>query len=159
MKTTLAILAAAAVLTGCSSTDPRSFAPLHRVDTITTQTVYTVVVDDSTGAITTNAATGLRTASVYTVSAPLSAAVETAATVASAAPVPWGGLVSTALSLALAGLGWFARVKSKQAGLLDVVIAGVEKANSPEVKAAIATVADLAGVKSQLHNQVKRVTE
>lgn len=77
-------------------------------------------------------------------------------------PTPFAPVVNAVLGLSTIALGWFARLKTRQAqensGMLSAVIQGVELAKSPEVKAHIATIAKASGVEDKLHNLVKKST-
>jgi hypothetical protein len=90
-------------------------------------------------------------------------AIETVKEVnAVANPTPIAPVVNVVLGLVVAGLGWFARFKTKQAtekgDLVKTLIQGVEAANNPEVKKAIADAARLAGVADKLHTEVRSQT-
>jgi hypothetical protein len=125
---------------------------------ITEKTVYTVSVD-ATGHTQQVATVTQATNYTYTVNSAWTGTAETIQTAAPLVAGPWGSVAATAIGLFMAGLGWFARVKSKQAGLLDVVIAGVEAANQPATKEAVAKIAAAIGKGKALDAEVQRVTQ
>ena len=163
------------VMTGCSS----MFTELPQA----LATVRTVPAEEVAVRSATNAATGevlverttnvvslmvtnWSTNVVFTVSEkilrPLAVAQEANAAVSVVAPNP----VSAGLNVALVGvsglLGWIARLKSRRAqehlDLVDTMIAGVETANLPEVKARVAEMSRLFGTKAALHERVQAIT-
>ena len=103
---------------------------------------------------------------VFTVSEkilrPLAVAQEANAAVSAIAPNPLGAGLNVALVGVTGLLGWIARIKSRRAqehlDLVDTVIAGVESANLPEVKARVAEMSRLFGTKAALHERVQALT-
>lgn len=81
---------------------------------------------------------------------------------ASLNPTPSAPIINVLLTALLGGLGFFARLKTKQAtesqGLLRTVIAGVEEARSPETKQAIAKFSEAVGNAPQLDALVRKLT-
>lgn len=73
-------------------------------------------------------------------------------------PAPWGALLTGALGLTTAGLGWLAKRKSAEAALVPALIAGVEEGNDADTKQKIQTAAKAAGVSERLHRVVQKIT-
>lgn len=77
-------------------------------------------------------------------------------------PTPSAPFVNIGLSALSGGLAWFAawqnRRRAKATGLLNTVIAGVEAAKNPDVKAAIAETSRLWGNRHDLALHVEAVT-
>lgn len=74
-------------------------------------------------------------------------------------PTPSAPFINLALGAAAAGLGWYARIKTRRAAgaqeLVDTLITGIERSNSPDAKRAVEAEASRRGVLPQLHHQVK----
>ncbi|HEY1172899.1 MAG TPA: hypothetical protein VGH19_16140 [Verrucomicrobiae bacterium] len=77
-------------------------------------------------------------------------------------PTPTAPFVEWGLAALSAGLGWWARVATKRANgnrdMLNTVIAGVEEANNPQVKEAIATISRLRKNRAALQTVVEEQT-
>lgn len=146
---TAAIITAAAVLTLTAAC-----APITK--TATVANVAQVTSNTVTGVVTTNIVPV--TNFVYAVNEQWQTAINTGTGATPLIPQPWGTVAAAGLGILSAVLGWIVRLKNKKAGLLDIVIEGVEKANSPEVKQAIAAVANRYGQGAALHAEVKNQT-
>lgn len=111
----------------------------------------------------TNGAPNANSNLVYTVSPLVSNITAGAQTVAGVLPPPWGTILGGVVTLAMAGLGVVAKVKTTAAqnneNMLTAVINGVETANNPGVKQAIQIASQKAGVAPQLAAKVATVTQ
>jgi hypothetical protein len=105
---------------------------------------------------------GTNAAPVYVPSSLASNINNGAQQVAAVVPTPYGGLLATVATLAFAGLGLFARIKTTAAAnnesMLTAVISGVENANIDSVKQAVSNAAVSAGVSGILATKVQSVT-
>jgi len=171
----VAMIFLAVALTGCGSMFTEQRQPVATVRTIpveevamhsaTNRATGEVLVERTTNVVPLTV-TNWSTNVVFTVSEkilrPLAVAQEANAAVSVVAP----NALSAGLNVALVGvtglLGWIARIKSRRAqerlDLVDTVIAGVESANLPEVKARVAEMARLFGTRTALHERVQAVT-
>lgn len=72
-------------------------------------------------------------------------------------PAPWGTVITGALGVTSALLGWLAKRKSDQAAVIPALIAGIELAkNNGEVKTSIQRIATATGVEKQLNKMVHK---
>lgn len=70
---------------------------------------------------------------------------------------PWGAVITGALGVTSALLGWLAKRKSDQAAVIPALIAGIELAkNNGEVKTSIQRIATATGVEKQLNKMVHK---
>lgn len=92
----------------------------------------------------------------------ISSALATVETVNKFNPTPSGPIIDFALAGIAAGLGFFARLKTKQAasnaGLAQTLVMGIEEAKSPETKAAVAKVSAKLGNAPAINDLVQKVT-
>lgn len=97
-----------------------------------------------------------------TVNPALESVLATAQTVNTFNPTPSAPIIDLALAGIVAGLGYFARVKSKQANeresIARTIVSGIEEANSAETKAAVAKLSAKLGNAPQINALVQRVT-
>ena len=104
-------------------------------------------------------ATG-QTNTVYTVNPGVTSKLDTAQQIAQNVPTPWSGIAAGVLAGVSGVLGFIAKIKSDKAKLLPAVISGIEAAGdaAAPVKQSIQNIATAAGVQSQLHAEVQRLT-
>lgn len=140
---------AAALLTGCGTTA----APIVRDTVVTVETNQT---PSGPQIVTT-------TNHVYRLSETWQTGIATGQTIAPAVPGGWGAPVAALLSLVSLILGAVAKAKNDKARRADVIagaiIQGVELANQPETKAAVAKVASAIGIGRELDNKVQEITK
>jgi hypothetical protein len=89
----------------------------------------------------------------------LNALEASAAVNAATNPTPSAPFINLALGAAAAGLGWYARIKTRRAAgaqeLVDTLITGIERGAQPETKKAVEAEAARRGVLPELHHLVK----
>lgn len=149
-------------LTGCEF-DPIQAAPQVREETVTIPETKTSVTND-TGGVTTiivpaQVVKRTETNLVYSVAPQWDTAIKTVQGVNAVIPSPASPFVSLGLGALSAVLAWVVRIKNKQASLADVLIEGIEKANNPDVKKIIQTVATAYGKQADLHAEVVKRTQ
>jgi hypothetical protein len=92
----------------------------------------------------------------------LESALSTVSTVNQFNPTPSAPIVQVALSLALGGLGFFARLKTRaaneNASIARTAILAIEEAKSAETKAAAARLSQAVGNAPQLNAMVQKLT-
>jgi hypothetical protein len=144
----LALLGLVAAV-GCSS----PAAPIQKVVTVQTTTNAT---EGGHVAIVTH------TNIIYRVSETWETGLQAGQTVAPLAPGGWGGVVTAALGLLSFALAGCAKVLNARANRADtiarVVIQGVELANQPQTKEAVAKVAATLGIGQELDKKVQDLT-
>lgn len=170
-KTILALLSLAAVFTvGCTTGgSPFVKRPVIETATVTnTVPVITAVTNTVPGlppqvVTVTNLVDEIRTVTLTNTVVEISPdwldGIGTARAVnAIANPTPTAPLVELSLAGLAAALGWIARLKNEKAKgaqeLVETLIAGVEKANNPDVKRAIQNEAILRGNSAEIHKAV-----
>lgn len=143
--------------------------PILKEEQFITHTVeipeVTTIVTNETGGVTTvvtpaQTVTRVDTNIVASVNPSWTTAIDTVKGLNGAFnPTPAAPIVNLILGGLAAGLAWYARIKNKKAGLVDVLIDGVERANNPEVKKVIKDVSALWGKSTQLHSEVNKQTK
>lgn len=149
-KTIIAILFALPLFTACEALK----TPLAKVDEVSSHTVTNTLPD-----LTTEVVTVLQTNSVYSVNPDLLTGINTAREVNNLTnPTPSAPLVELGLGALVAGLGWYAKIKNQKLkgaeSLVSVLVQGVEKNGSKEVKQTIAEVSKLRGLSAELEKAV-----
>ena len=120
------------------------------------QTVTATLSTNTVGVVVTNYVTNV----VEIPNPNVTVAIDTAREVSGLLPPPWSSIMTGVLGLATVVLGIFARVKTKQAALVPALILGIEKAAANQsVKTAVKEVATDAGVQTELHAFVQKLTE
>lgn len=127
----------------------------------TKDAVHSFHVFTPTVSATTNDAGDVTLATNYAVAPSIEAGIASARQVTPLIPAPFGSAVDLGL-LGLSGiLGLIAKIKSKRAALVPVLIRGIEAAGadiSAPVKIAVQTEATNSGVQAQLHELVNQLT-
>lgn len=163
------------LLPGCGTPGPNSY-PLTATPIVQTNYVERVVTNvvDNVPVLSTNTVALVDTNLLYAVNTNLLSMIATAKGVNAAVnPTPSSPLVDLGLGALVAGLGWYARFKNNKLkaaqdltttltqandehqSVISTLIAGVEKANQPAVKEAIAKVAATKGTSAAVDKAVQ----
>jgi hypothetical protein len=158
-------------LAGCSSPNLNPFKALvaetNVVENVTITPAQVATVTNGADVVTTlipeSYQTNYVTNIVYSVNPPTASIISTVRGMNNTLnPTPTAPFVEVGLGLLTVGLAAFARFKTKQAqqkgDLLNTVIAGVEAANNPDVKAEISKVAALLKKNKELDQAVQEQT-